>query len=280
MKLLTKIALTGIGLTVLMWLALMTPSPAQAKTCGSTVGAFTFLDGSCSSDNQANDGDDVKAFLDKGGSATFLGPDIDMSLSSNTSALIDQNVRFKDLSVSAGTTGFTDGNGFANIKSVGDALQAWEIDPIDGSFLSRLGIAFPGFDGLLFRGQFTDLGGGAGKNDSASLTLVVNLSDGTTVQDTFSGLKLKADDGVFGFDENSALPKGLFVDSVEAFTDENHAFDQVKQIEFSVPGAIAVIPEPKTWVMLVAGFAFMAILGVGRNGLRRKNTASLLLGKL
>jgi hypothetical protein len=242
-------------------------SDAYAKSCGSANGTgadaalFTFYDGSCSSNNQANDGDDLKAFLDKGGAATFLGPDIDMSLTKNVSTLLDQNTEFKDLSASSSATGFTDGNGFANIKSVGDLLQSWEFDPLDGSILGKLGIPFPGFDGLLFRGQFADLGGGSlGGSDKASFTIVVHLSDGSTVSDTFSGLKLKADDGVFGFDELSALPVGLKVDKVDAFTDTGHAWDQIKQIDFSVPGA-TVVPEPQTWLMGMIGFGLMAALG-------------------
>ena len=277
MKLLTKIALTGIGLVVLMWLAIMTPMAAHAKTCGAVSGTdptiaadaklFTFLDGSCSSDNQANDGDDLKAFLDKGGQATFNGPDIDFSLTKNSSALIDQNTEFKDLS--AGTSsaqGFTDGNGFANIKSVGDALQSWEVDPIPGSVFGKLAAKFLDFDGMLFRGQFVDLPGAVNpkQGDAAQFTLVIHLSDGSFVTNTFSGLKLKADDGVFGFDEVGTLPAGLFVDSVTAVTDPTHAWDQIKQVEFSIGGAVGVIPETRTWAMLVIGFGLMGALGYRR----------------
>jgi hypothetical protein len=247
--------------------------PAHAKVCGSANGVdtskpsdaalFNFYNGSCSSDNQANDGDDLKSFLDKGGSATFNGPDIDLSLTKNTSTLIDQNVEFKDLSATSSANGFTDGNGFANIKSVGDDLQSWEFDPLDGSIFGKTGVTFNGFDGILFRGQFADVGGGkAPKTDSgATMTIVVHLSDGSTVTDTFSGLKLNADDGVFGFDEVGTLPKGLFVDSVDAFTDDAHAWDQVKQIEFSVGGSVGTVPEPSTWVLGLVGFA--ALGGVG-----------------
>jgi hypothetical protein len=241
------------------------PLHAAAKTCGSANGAdsgvpgdaslFVFYDGSCSSNNQAADGDDVKAFLDKGGSATFLGPKIDFSLTKNTFTPNDQNTLFKDLSATSSATGFTDGNGFANVKSVGDALQSWEFDPIPNSVLGKLGAKFLGFDGILFRGQFTDLGGGSlGNSDTASFTIKVNLSDGSSVVDTFSALKLKADDGVFGFDEIGALPKGLTVDSIDAFTDKAHAWDQVKQIDFSIGPGAGVAPEPRTWVMMLLGF--------------------------
>jgi hypothetical protein len=252
--------------------------PAYAKVCGSANGTdtttpgdaalFNFYNGSCSSDNQANDGDDLKSFLDKGGSATFLGPDIDLSLTKNTTTALDQNVEFKDLSATSSANGFTDGNGFANIKSVGDDLQSWEFDPINGSILGKLGVPFPGFDGILFRGQFADVGGGKPpKGDTASFTIVVNLSDGSKVTDTFSGLKLNADDGVFGFDEVGTLPKGLFVDSIDAFTDSTHSWDQVKQIEFSVGPTVGGVPEPRTWALALIGFATLGGVGFVRRRL-------------
>ena len=253
-------------------------APAYAKTCGTAGGTdaakpgdaalFNIYDisSSCSSDNQANDGDDVKAFLDmSGGTATVNGPDIDFSLSKNTALAADQNTMFKDLSATSSANGFTDGNGFANIKSVGDALQSWEIDPINGSLLPG-GKIFNGFDGILFRGQFTDLGGGsAGHTDTGSFTISINLSDGSSITETFSGLKLKADDGVFGFDEIGTLPSGLFVDSVSAQTDANHAWDQIKQVEFSIGGAASSVPEPSTWAMGIIGFGLMAAMGWKRS---------------
>jgi hypothetical protein len=263
-------------------LAAIGSTSAFSKVCGSSNGtgadaaSFVFYNGSCSSDNQANDGDDLKAFLDKGGTATFLGPDIDFSLTKNVATAIDQNTVFKDLSATSSATGFTDGNGFANIKSVGDALQSWEVDPINGSILGRLGTLFPGFDGILFRGQFADLNGGStSKSDTASFTLKVNLSDGTSVIDTFSGLKLTADDGVFGFDEIGTLPAGLKVTSVDAFTDAAHAWDQIKQVEFSVPGPVAAIPEPRTWAMMLIGFGLMAGLGYRRAWIARRAISSM-----
>ena len=244
-------------------MALAFAAPAYAKTCGTAGGTdaakpgdaalFNIYDGSCSSDNQANDGDDVKAFLDKGGTATFNGPDIDFSLSKNTALVADQNTMFKDLSATSSANGFTDGNGFANIKSVGDALQSWEIDPHQRLALLPGGKIFNGFDGILFRGQFTDLGGGsAGHTDTGSFTISINLSDGSSITETFSGLKLKADDATCLASTRSAhCPSGLFVDSVSAQTDANHAWDQIKQVEFSIESAAlrraSLNPRPGRW---------------------------------
>ena len=253
-------------------------APAYAKTCGSATGVdaaspsdaalFNFYDASCSSDNQANDGDDVKAFLDSA-SANINGPNIDFSLTKNTSVLGDQNTVFKDLSAAPDSQGFTDGNGFANIKSTGDALQSFEIDPIDGSNLG--GKVFNGFDGILFRGQLADLpapaaaapaAGGSKKADLATVTIVVNLSDGTSVTDVIQNLALNKDIGVLGFDEIGALPAGLSILSVDVSTDAAHSFDQVKQVEFSVEGAVgSTVPEPGTWAMMISGFVLMGLFG-------------------
>lgn len=250
----------------------VTAAGANAKVCGAANGVdaatpsdaalFTLFNGSCSSDNQASDADDVKAFLDKTSNVT--GNVIDMSLSKNTAAAIDQNTDFKDTKNTGSAVGFTDGNGFANIKSTGDTLQAFEIDPlVPSTLITKSGnVPFLGFDGVLFRLQLVDLPGATEpRNDTGSITLSINLSDGSSVTETFTGLKLKADDGVFGFDEASALPKGLFVDSLTVSTDSLHSFDQVKQIMFS-PSIGSAVPEPGTWAMLIAGFGFMAFFGL------------------
>lgn len=263
-------------LTAVLGLAPFVSGAYAKPTCGTASGSdaanpgdaalFTMFDGSCSSDNQAADSDDLKAFLDKGGKSLISGPVIDLSLFKNTSLPGDQNVQFNALGATD-AVGFTDGNGFANIKSTTDLMQDWTIDPLFGTILDGKGTLFDGFDGVLFRGQFADRPGftydGKGK-DTASLTFLINLSDGSQVGETFTGLKLNADDGVFGFDEIGTLPKGLFVDSIQAYTDSNHSWDQVKQLEFSIPGATATVPEASTWAMMTAGFSLLGLVAFWR----------------
>jgi hypothetical protein len=240
-------------------------SPALAKCTtatgtGSGASSVQFYVGDCSSDNQANDGDDGKAFIDRQ-SAPAGSSQIDLSLDKNSSLADDQNFLAKSRTLGGTFSAFTSGNGFANIKSDGDLIQKFEFDPLRPSDFGAE-TKFPGFDGMLFRGQEVDLPG-AGKikgTDTGSITILVNLSNGKSVTDTITGIKLKNDFGVLGFDEPVGV-SGVFVDSVTVSTDSAHAFDQLKQIEFSVPGSVAAIPEPSTWVMFIAGFGLMASLG-------------------
>jgi hypothetical protein len=240
-----------------------TPAWAKCATApgsGTGVGEVQFYTGDCSSDNQANDGDDGKAFIDKG-SAPTGSTSIDLSLDKNSSLLDDQNFLAKSLTAGGTFSAFTSGNGFANIKSDNDLAQKFEFDPLlPSDYLSET--KFLGFDGMLFRGQEVDLPGAAKVKgpDTGSITILVNLSDGSSVTDTITGIKLKADFGVLGFDEPAKMA-GVFVDSVTVSTDANHAFDQLKQIEFSVPG-VSSIPEPSTWLMALTGFGLLGSLGM------------------
>ena len=237
-------------------------SDAYAAPCATAAGSgdgsslIQFYVGDCSSDNQANDGDDGKEFITKN---TTGVTSVNGSLDKNSSAVIDQNFLTKVIGGGSFTT-FTDGNGFANIKSVGDITQEFEIDPVLPSDFDGLKHIFKGFDGLLFRGQEVDLPGAIepGGADTGSITITVNFEGGKQATKTISGIKLKADFGVLGFDEPTE--PGALVDSVLIQTDALHAFDQVKQFEFSVPG-VAVVPEPQTWLMGMIGFGLMAALG-------------------
>src|SRR4029077_1979276 len=100
MKLLIKIALTGVGLTILMWLAIMTPMAAQATTatfCGPTSEAG----GACEF------GVEQKVFLNE---------EHDQTTGSGTVGIKGPVLLF---SVDSGATdGFVDtGGGFANITA-------------------------------------------------------------------------------------------------------------------------------------------------------------------
>jgi hypothetical protein len=238
-------------------LLLVSGVSASAACSGSvTIGNIVWISG-CSSDNQANDGDDLKMFVDKTPTTTQT---IDGSLGSNNQA-------FANIRSVANADFETDGSGFANFKSVdagslSNTLTAYRFTPGPSPTLPD-GTPFPGFDGQLFRGQIDNLGSYNGHID-----LTVNFSDGVTVTHTFTGLNTNGRDfGVLGFDE--LLEPGVLVNSVlVSVAGDGGAWNEFKQIEFSVPGAVAAIPEPKTWAMLGIGFALMGLMGWKRRSNR------------
>ena len=203
----------------------------------------------CSADNQANDGDDIKMFVDRTPQTTA---DLFGSLGSN-------NQLFDNIEAKANGDFETDGSGFANFKSVDagsplNTLTAYGFTPGPTGTLPN-GAKFNGFDGQLFRGQIDNTGGFTG-----DLDVLVTFSNGTTASHTFTGLSDKKDFGVLGFDE--IAEPGLFVKSVlVSLVSEHGAFNEFKQIEFSVPGQVATIPEPSTWAMLIVGFGLMGLFG-------------------
>jgi hypothetical protein len=216
----------------------------------------------CDSDNQAADADDVKLFLDK---ATGVS-NIDGSLIKNTSLSQFQNIRIlTDAPINQ------EGNGFAelhsaNAGSTANALHKVTFDPILPSKLDPSGKDFFGFDGFFGRGQVDPLGG-AGKKRTWDGDVFIDITfvGGATQTLEFLGDKAKDDIGAIGFDE--LKEPGLFVDSVTMRLDATGAWNEVKQFEFSVPGA-SPVPEASTWAMLGVGAALMAGLGLRRRGAR------------
>jgi hypothetical protein len=236
-------------------LAAVGASPALAACSGNvTIGNIVWISG-CSSDNQANDGDDVKMFVDKTPTTTQA---IEGSLGSNNQA-------FDNIHSAANADFETDGSGFANFKSVDagsplNTLTAYQFTPGPSPTFPD-GTPFPGFDGELFRGQIDNLGAFDGMLDVS-----ITFSDNSTASHTFTGLATNGKDfGVLGFDE--LLDPGLLVKSVLISVDAHGgAWNEFKQIEFSVPGAVAVIPETSTWVMALLGFG---MVGIGYGARRR-----------
>lgn len=238
-------------------------SPALSAPCTvvATVGNIHFLTGSA--DAQCNDGDDLKMFIDGVTDAnTAFG-----SLGGNNNSTADSNIKIS--SNGGGFGASTDANGFANFKSVIDNVEFYEAQPQLGTFLPKTKppVPFLGFDGSLFRGQLTNNPNTPGVTWDGDVSIVVNLSNGIQDRFTFSGFKMNTDIGVIGFDE--VRDPGVFVSSYFAVAGDVSSngtpiatglgsWDEFKQIEMSVPGAMAVIPETQTWVMMLLGFAGMA----------------------
>ena len=88
----------------------------------------------------------------------------------------------------------------------------------------------------------------------------------TPVDFVFQGDTKHDDIGAIGFDERG-LQASTFIDSVIMHLDSTGAWNEVKQFDFSVPGGEATVPEASTWVMLIAGFGLMGMLG-WRRGFR------------
>jgi hypothetical protein len=247
----TRILLAGAILAV-------ASVPAAHAACTVTlVGPLQFYS-NCSSDNQADDGDELKMFIDKTPRTTQV---IDGSLGKNDQSFI--NV------ISTANADFeTDGSGFANFKSVdhgskSNTLTAYQFVPGPSPTLPD-GTPFSGFDGQLFRGQIDNTG-----DYNGDLFVRVTLTDGTVVSHLYTGLSDKKDFGVLGFDEQpgvNELVRSVFI-SVNSDGAVGGAFNELKQIEFSVPGA-TVVPETATWVMFGAGLGAMAWLGRKRRDAR------------
>ena len=73
-----------------------------------------------------------------------------------------------------------------------------------------------------------------------------------------------------GFDEAVGALGGLITSvAMRSDTADNIYFKEVKQIDWSPSDPTgSPVPEPSTWVMMGAGFGFMALLGI-----RRRKTA-------
>jgi hypothetical protein len=272
----------GSGLDDLNW----------ANDCSSTENAFK-IEGKTTDDDQL--------FTDKITGSGQSSPEESTTLSfeknspnpNNQNVFLESVTRGSGLTISGGSiTGitvlshgvdqadpFTEGNGFANIKSVSDQTQEFVIDPdVPLGVFGKGNTPFPGFDGLYLRGQLSDFcatGTTCTKvtgPDTGTVTFAVDLFNpglGTHLTDiyTYTGVKVGTPDfGALGFDENDgALPSGYLVDQVIVETDSAHAFDQIKQIGISVPGfSPPTIPETRTWVMLLLGFGLMGSVGYWR----------------
>ena len=252
-------------LTSVMAFAFAAPAYAANPKCSTVpVAGFNLTQSQCESDNQVNDADDLKFFVDKqSGLNNILG-----SLDKNTSIPGDENIK---VTINGGATATItqDGNGFAELKSslkgspLND-LRAFTFTSIVGSIIDGQGVVFNGFDGFFGRGQVDATGPVVhGKNtwDGDVFENIV-FADNTTLGLSFLGDTKNDDIGAVGFDEPN--DPGKLIKSVTFGLDNTGAWNEAKQFEFSVPGAVAT-PEPSTWVMGIIGFGLMAAMGWKRS---------------
>jgi hypothetical protein len=226
-------------------------SPAALAACTATVvGNVTWLQGM---DHQCDDRDDLSSFVDRIPTATA---NVNLSLGKNDNA-------FNNIMVSSTGGGFvSDGNGFANLKSENQGNKPADNTLTDFTFtpgtstMTADGQAFPGFDGALVRGQLDAMTGLTYNN---TMTVTVDFVGGGSASHTFHDVS-EADIGALGFDETAGFAfKVASVDFSLAGT--GGAWNQVKQMDFSVPGAVGTIPEPSTWMMMIAGFGLLSGIG-------------------
>lgn len=257
---------------------MLATSPAAFAACQNVVqpnpstNLQTFQ---CDSDNQAADTDDVKFFLSK---TTAAVTTIDGSLVKNTALSSFQNIEVKSNAPFLQT-----GNGFAEIDSAdaGDKpsrnlLTQFTFTPIIPSLLdTKPPRNFLGFDGFIGRGQVdpelaTKVGNKTTFSWDGDVFLDIAFVGGGTQTLEFFGDTKKDDFGAIGFDEINE--PGALIDSVTMRLDATGAFNEVKQFDFSVPGAVSGVPEPSTWLLGLTGFGFIAALGW-----KRKRTARYAL---
>jgi len=139
-------------------------------------------------------------------------------------------------------------NGFANIKPDTGVLAQLTFAPTSTNVLS--------YGDFFLRGQL--VGGG---------TVTVTITDifNATFTGTTGAIAANTDFASFG----GWSTDGDIIKSILVTTSDTGGFKEVKQIEFSVAGAV---PEPSTWAMLILGF-----FGVGFMAYRRKGQAVLRL---
>jgi hypothetical protein len=142
---------------------------------------------------------------------------------------------------------FDTGGGFATI------------DPAQG-FNAFNGIDFtvPGFtfEDLQFTLQLTRQGGHHGDTEADSFIVTANFAGGGSVSHTFTD----SPDDAFDYTLVSDTPL-TSIDILALAPPGSGGIDQIKQIQIS-DVAFAAVPEPSTWAMMGAGFAFIAFLGL------------------
>jgi hypothetical protein len=139
-----------------------------------------------------------------------------------------------------GTTKFTAANGNATIKPINDILKSVTFTPLTGDFTS-----------FSTRGQLNSDG-------DVKITVWDNLFQ------QFSFFLQDAHQNWTALNVISVDGSGETITKVEVSTANADGFQQLKQMGFGY--AVAAVPEPSTWAMMVLGFA-----GVGFMAYRRRS---------
>ena len=218
---------------------------AAHGSVGVLIDPFQTADGN----GKFGDGDEQKLFNDKNGSSPVSSGFGSLEKNNNTS----QNINF---SATGGTNGadFTYGSGFANIKSEnqGDkpktnTLTAFTFIPGPDK------LPFNQFDGVFIRGQLDSENG----SSTATITATINFhdimtnTDGTTTL-TFLDVAANGKDfGRIGFDEDVTSHPYDVTSVTFSLLPGAAAWNQIKQVDFSVPGTVTPVPEAPGLVMVL-----------------------------
>jgi hypothetical protein len=184
------------------------------------------------------DGDEAKLFVDK-----TVGP-----VSSSFGSLVQNDNSLQNIAVSSNVgSSYTTGSGFATFKSSDhgsptNPLTAFTFSPGTSNF-----------DGAFIRGQIDSENGSI-----PVVTETVNFIDTKNPSMPVPGMATKSfsvqdtrDIGRIGFDEN-ADSDPYFVTSVMFSLASGAGWNQVKQVEFSVPGVVSTpVPEAPGLVMVL-----------------------------
>jgi hypothetical protein len=234
---------TLLGVTSLIGLAMCGMSPAR-----SAVVILPFQDPTGNA--HFRDGDEQPLFDDKHGQP---------AMSSSFASLDKNNNSAENIAVSATGDTYTGGSGFANFKS-SDAgsptnpLTAFTFSPGPDSN------PFNQFDGVFFRGQIDSENGATTETVTVTVDFV-DLTTSTPGSDTFTFTGVNTSDiGRIGFDESPTSDPYHVTSVTFALASGAAGWNQVKQLEFSVPGTITV-PEPATWALMALGFAGLGFAG-------------------
>lgn len=200
---------------------------------------------------------------------TFCGPQSEGGTCEGATELkvfLEDN---KDTTLGFGTVGGPSATTIMDLSSDGGMLNV-ELDLANGfatitpahgfSTFNGIDVTIPGF-------TFTDL------VFDVQLTPTASATDNFTISD-FTGAHVA--DGV-GMESDAANTDKEFSTTTTGtpFDEVNinslTGFDEIKHIEVSGLAPTAAIPEPRTWVMLLTGFAMMAFFAVRRNGRQAVN---------
>jgi hypothetical protein len=189
------------------------------------------------------DGDEAKLFVDK--TAT--------PVSSSFGSLDQNDNSLRNIAVSATGDTYTTGSGFATFKSSDhgsptNPLTAFTFSPGPDP------TPFNTFDGVFIRGQIDSENGSTTETVTATIHFLDTLTATTgTMTHDFLDL-ITRDFGRIGFDENATSDPYVVTSVTFSLASGVAGWNEVKQLEFSVPGAVSTpVPEAPGLVMVLLG---------------------------